>query len=231
MKNNSILVLFLFVSSFVIGQNTSENNEVVIDTIADLENNDLIVLDSTTFKKTAEMLDEDVYWNIVENSSKETDNLEDQELFLISEIQKLSPKEMIGFRLRTDQLLFDNYSSSLWCAAYIINGDSSNDGFDYFRCWIISRGKEVYYKAKSDPDSLLKEIIKDKKSYEFESFWYVAMSAFTNATGQDLYSYIDYDNFVTNDENYPLLTFDWNIDDPKTIEKTCPILYQQLWKR
>jgi hypothetical protein len=35
----------------------------------------------------------------------------------------------------------------------------------------------------------------------------VAMNAFKNKTGEDLYSYIDYDTFVTNDENYPLLNF------------------------
>jgi hypothetical protein len=51
------------------------------------------------------MLDEEVYWSIIESSIKGTDNQEDQELFLITEIGKLSPHEMIGFRLRTDKLL------------------------------------------------------------------------------------------------------------------------------
>jgi hypothetical protein len=27
---------------------------------------------------------------------------------------------MIGFRLRTDKLLFDSYNPELWCAAYIV---------------------------------------------------------------------------------------------------------------
>jgi hypothetical protein len=40
------------------------------------------------------------------------------------------------------------------------------------------------------------------------------MNAFKNKTGEDLYSYIDYDTFVTNDENYPLLNFNWSPDEP-----------------
>lgn len=227
MKNtNSILIVFLLFSTVVLAQNRDEIQEEALDTIGEKTR----VLDSITFSKTADMLDEEMYWSIIERSKKGTDNIEDQELFLISELEKLTPKEMVGFRLRTDQLLFDTYTSPLWCAAYIMNGGASNDGFDYFRCWIISRGKDVFYAAKSNPDSLLKEVKKEQKMYEFESFWYVAMSAFTNVTGKDLYSYIDYENFVTNDEHYPLLTFDWNIDDPKTMGVICPDLYKNLWK-
>jgi hypothetical protein len=42
-----------------------------------------------------------------------------------------------------------------------------------------------------------------------------------NKTGEDLYSYIDY-TFVTNDENYPLLKFNWNPDEPTTMGKVLP---------
>jgi hypothetical protein len=52
----------------------------------------------------------------------ETTNQEDQELFLVSAIEKLTPQEMIGFRLRTDKLLHPE----LWCAAYIVSGGCSD---------------------------------------------------------------------------------------------------------
>jgi hypothetical protein len=91
---------------------------------------------------------------------------------------------------------------------------------------LISQGKEVFYHVKSNPDTLIDEVIEGKESYEFEGFWYVAMNAFKNKTGEDLYSYIDYDTFVTNDENYPLLNFNWSPDEPITMGKVCPILYK-----
>lgn len=189
-----------------------------------------IDLDSIGFSNSSEMLDEETYWGLIDNSLKNTTNQEDQEIFLIEEIEKLTPQEMIGFRLRTDKLLFDSYNPELWCAAYIISGGCTDGGFEYFRCWLISQGKEVFYKVKSNPDALINQVIENKESYEFEGFWYVAMNAFKNTTGQDLYAYIDYDTFVTNDENYPLLNFNWNPDEPETMGKICPVLFEKLWK-
>lgn len=190
-----------------------------------------VVFDSISFTKISEMLDEEVFWKIIDKSLKETDNLEDQEIFLTKEIENLSPREMIGFRLRTDKLLFDSYNSDLWCASYIINNGGSEGGFEYFRCWLISRGKEVYYQAKSYPDYLVNVIEESKVSCEFEGFWYVAVSAFNTKTNQELYNYIDTEKFVTNDENYPLLNFNWTIDTPQTMEKICPLLFKKFWKK
>ena len=225
MRNSAIkMVSFLFVTSFVIGQNNASEND--LKNISKSDANDI-----TTFAKSSEMLDEGLYWSIIESSIKETKNQDDQELNLISKIEKLTPKEMIGFRLRTDQLLFDTYNENLWCAAYIINGGCSDGGFEYFRCWLISRGKDAFYKTKDNPDYLINLIQKGQDNYEFEGFWYVAMNAFKNKTNNELFSYIDYDKFITNDENYPVLEFTWNVDQPKTMEKICPILYKNLWKQ
>lgn len=82
--------------------------------------------------KTAEMLNEDIYWSIIEKSLK-YDDQDEQEEFLVKQINKLKPEEMVGFRLRTDKLLYDTYTSDMWCAGYIMNGGCSDDGFEYFR--------------------------------------------------------------------------------------------------
>lgn len=231
MRNKYIFLFsFLLLSMISFGQNNTSNtgewtnsNDLVEDSIT-------VAFDSLTLSKSSEMMDEGIYWSIIENSIKGTDNQEDQELFLIAEIEKLTPIQMIGFRLRTDKLLFDSYNSELWCAAYIISGGISDGGFEYFRCWLISQGKEVFYNVKAKPDSLYHQVVEGKESYEFEGFWYVAMNAFKNSTGEDLYSFIDYDQFVTNDENYPLLKFNWNVEEPQTMEKICPVLFKNLWK-
>jgi hypothetical protein len=231
MRNKyTFLLSFLFLSSITFGQNNSTNIEESTDQNETVKDATIITLDSLTLLKSSDMLDEELYWSIIENSIKETDNQEDQELFLINEIGKLSPQEMIGFRLRTDKLLFDSYNPELWCAAYIVGGGCSDGGFEYFRCWLISRGKDAFYSIKANPDSLINQVVEGKESYEFEGFWYVAMNAFKNKTGEELYSFIDYEQFITNEENYPLLQFNWNVDEPQTMAKTCPILYKNLWK-
>ncbi|MBE0390827.1 DUF4240 domain-containing protein [Flavobacterium sp. PL002] len=230
MKNTiSHLSLFFLIVS---GIGLAQNSVSVLDKKIKAPIKALIIeKDTLVLEKSSTMLDEAVYWDIIATSLKETSNQEDQELFLISEIEKLTPSEMIGFRLRTDKLLYDTYDQQLWCAAYIMNHGCSDGGFEYFRCWLISKGKDVFYATKANPDSLLKEVVKDQEVYEFEGFWYVAMNAFKNTTQKELFSYIDYEKFKTNDENYPILKFTWNVDEPETMAKICPVLYKNLWKK
>lgn len=174
--------------------------------------------------KTSEMLDEDLYWSIVAASLKIGNDQDAQEEFLVRRLQQLSPNEMIGFRLRTDKLLHDTYTSEMWCAAYIINGGCSDDGFEYFRCWVISRGKEVYYNAKANPDSLINQL-NDDDFYEFESFWYIANEAFEVTTGNDLYDFIDEEAFKFKEGQYPKIEFNWQEEDPDTMRAICPRLF------
>ena len=188
--------------------------------------------ENLNLEKTAEILDEDLFWKIVDYSLKNSSNQDEQQTLLISEIGKLTPKQMIGFRLRTDKLLYDTYNSEMWCASYLMNGGSSDDGFEYFRNWVISRGKDVYYKAKENPDSLIsqKDFAEDD-FYEFELFWYVALEAFEKKTGKDLYDFIDYDNFKTCEGNYPQFEFNWQEENPESMKKICPKLFEQFGEK
>lgn len=179
--------------------------------------------------RTTQMLDEDLYWKIVSESLEKTSNQDEQEQFLIRRLQKLTPTEIIGFRLRTDKLLYDTYNAEMWCAGYIMNGGCSDDGFEYFRNWVISRGKEVYYNAKNDPDTLIDQVDKENDMYDFESFWYVALEAFINITGKDLYDFVDDDNFKSNEAHYPTIDFSWKENDPDTMKLICPKLFESMW--
>ena len=184
---------------------------------------------NSDLEKTSEMLAEDLYWEIVAESLKNSKDQNEQEKFLIKEISKLTPKQMIGFRLRTDQLLYDTYNSEMWCASYLMNDGSSDDGFEYFRNWVISRGKEVYYQAKENPDTLIsQEKFGEDGIYEFEPFWYVANEAFKQKTKKDLYEYIDYDNFHTSEGNYPQFEFTWQETNPSSMKKICPSLFKEF---
>lgn len=52
-----------------------------------------------------------------------------------------------------------------------MNGGCADDGFEYFRNWIISRGKDVYDQAKANPDTLISQKNNGEDDmFEFESF-------------------------------------------------------------
>ena len=182
-------------------------------------------------KPTAEMMDEEQFWAIVQTAVDEAGNDEDEYLEVVKrELSKLSLKEMIGFRLRTDKLLYDSYTSEMWCAGYLMNGGCSDDGFEYFRLWVISRGRKVYEAAMANPDNLIDYIGDDAEMdfFEFELFWYVALEAFEEAVDAELYDYVDDDNFKTREGNYPNFEFNWEEDEPESMQKLCPRLFEKF---
>ena len=184
-------------------------------------------------KPTAEMMDEEQFWAIVQTAVDEAGDDEDEYLEVVKrELSKLSLKEMIGFRLRTDKLLYDSYTSEMWCAGYLMNGGCSDDGFEYFRLWVISRGRKVYEAAMANPDNLIDYIDDDAEMdfFEFELFWYVALEAFEEAVDAELYDYIDDENFKTREGNYPNFEFNWEEDDPESMQKLCPRLFEKFWE-
>ncbi len=180
-----------------------------------------------TIPKTSQLLEEDLYWSIIANSLANSEDQDEQEEFLVNEINKMTPEQMIGFKLRTDQLLLETYTSEMWCAGFIMNGGCSDDGFDYFRNWVISRGREVYYNAKANPDSLISEVDNQLEGYDFEGFGYVANDAFDAKTGKDLYDYIDESGV---NSTYPEIEFNWEEEEPETMREICPRLFAELWE-
>jgi hypothetical protein len=108
MKTVSIIILTL---TLLTCTNKDNNNMGLFDKLFGKKEtpkqteNKSMNFDTTQLTKTAEMLEEDLYWTIIDNSLKNTSNQDDQEHYLIKEIGNLTPKQMVGFRLRTDKLL------------------------------------------------------------------------------------------------------------------------------
>lgn len=175
-----------------------------------------------------EPLDEDVYWEIVQKSVDNTSSDGEQLDYLVGELTRLSPLDIIGFSFRTSRLLAESYLQQLWCAAYIMNGGCSDDGFDYFRAWLISRGKGIYRRAVVDPDSLI-EIAEGEDEYELELFLGAPYTAFEKVTGSKAYSYMDGTKFREKYGAFLGIQFEWSEDDADSMKRICPRLYERFW--
>lgn len=180
--------------------------------------------DSVPAKKYSIPLAEDKYWQIVETSKTKKSQVEQYNAILNS-LKTLSIEEIAGFKLQTDKLLRDSYKNELWCAAYIINGGCSDDGFEYFRCWLISKGKKVFYESLKNPDYLVDHASGNDMENEFEDFWYVANDAFTKRTGKDIYAYLE----RSASNAYNPIKFTWSEEEPESMKKICPKLFKKFW--
>ena len=65
-------------------------------------------------------------------------------------------------------------------------GGCTDDSFDYFRCWLLTCGPDVYTAALADPDSLADQLRPSWLGYQCEDALYIASSAYEPATGEPL---------------------------------------------
>ena len=177
------------------------------------------------FTKVSEMMEEAQFWQIIDQSLVKSTNKAEQKAYIEKELYKLSLEEIIGFQLRTALLKYDTYTSEMWCAAYLIRNGCSDDGFEYFRNWLIFRGQEAYCNAKENPDSLLEVVRKIDVSYSYsmQYFWCVALHVFEKRTGYFLGENVDWDTFQTTEGNYPRIELDW--DDDESMKAICPRIW------
>jgi hypothetical protein len=103
-------------------------------------------------------------------------------------LAELSPDEVRAFDDVLNRKLGAACTWPLWAAGYLLNGGCSDDGFLYFRGWLVAQGRAVYEAALADPDSLADATRPDpaEDDCECEELLYVAMAVYEQQTGEEL---------------------------------------------
>lgn len=167
------------------------------------------------------------FWELIEASIDfSVDNQHIQYHYLIDELANSPLKEIYSFDKILNQFHKESYSSDLWAAAYIINGGCSDDGFDYFRAWLISKGHRTYYSVISNPEKLTDVInTKDAGYIENENFLNIAHEAYQLKTKKS--NYWVSDSSLLSDP-IPELVFDWSESEESLMNK-YPKLVEKFW--
>ena len=97
-------------------------------------------------------------------------------VFLEALLADANIEYLIEFDAAYDRQMQLAFTWRLWGAAYLINGGASTDGFEYFRSWLISMGRNVFTAAVLDPDSLADVISGQNVAFELEGLAYIARS-------------------------------------------------------
>jgi uncharacterized protein DUF4240 len=118
-------------------------------------------------------VDRDGFWELAEAARAEVDDTVADPDGVADSLRKalgeLAPDEIAGFGVELERLLAESYRQDLWGAAYLINGGASDDGFDFFRGWLVAQGREVWEAALADPDSLA-DVVDEDLGEGFEGF-------------------------------------------------------------
>lgn len=100
-------------------------------------------------------MDSDGFWHLIDNAREQADENAEAVAEKAADLLAAMPaEEIVSAQQRLWDQLALSYTAPLWAAAYIINGGCSDDGFEYFRGWLITQGRETFQRALADPDSL-----------------------------------------------------------------------------
>lgn len=164
------------------------------------------------------------FWSIIAEAVPYAADREKQTAVLRASLEKLTLRELEGYEAIFAQEMRASYSWDLWGAAYIIQGGASDDGFEYFRRWLISQGREAFERAKADPDSLADLPMPDSvEDREFEEIAYLALDVWGEKSGRDP-SKMPNPVRLTPGEKPSGLRFS---EDPAALKKRYP----KLWTR
>ncbi len=167
-------------------------------------------------------MNENDFWTLIADVNSDSGNSCETQAQLISErLAEMEAIEIRDFDSIFHQLLDKAYSWHLWSAAIIIGGVCSDDCFLDFRAWLIGQGKEVYFSALDNPETLVDVVqineITDEPDFTCEQLNYVADKAFEKTTGNELISTYISTNRTPKGENREIS--EWLKMYPKLVAK------------
>ena len=167
-------------------------------------------------------MDEPTFWRLIEEAKDESGGDGDEQAArLQAKLEALPADEIIAFKHIQDELMDRSYRNELWATAYIINGGCSDDGFDYFRGWLIGQGERVFHDTLRDPEgTLLTAAGEGEGETENESILSAAHEAYGARTGQEMPFWMRRQQELAGEP--------W---DEETVDQLFPRLAAKFWRR
>lgn len=146
---------------------------------------------------------------------------------LAARLAKLPEPDILDFVHHWDAASARAHRLDLWGAAYLVNGGCSDDGFQYFRWWLILQGREVFDAALADPDSLA-EVLDGETDVEAEVYpgndaWFAATGHVRDDDGYEAFERALLFRHPKRPVEPPLAPY-WDFDDDAEVRRRLPRL-------
>ncbi|MEV6761189.1 DUF4240 domain-containing protein [Streptomyces sp. NPDC051105] len=131
-------------------------------------------------------MDETEFWELVDGTREAAEgDPEDQADLLVERLLQLDPDMVLDFARHFEARYNRAYRWDLWGAAWVLLDGASDDAFDFFRCWLIGQGREVFEGALHDPDGLAESLgdFDEEIDGDGEELGYAADEAYEQLTG------------------------------------------------
>ncbi|CAL9426988.1 MULTISPECIES: DUF4240 domain-containing protein [Streptomyces] len=131
-------------------------------------------------------MDETEFWELVDDAREAAEgDPEEQADLLVERLARLDPDSVLDFARHFESRYNRAYRWDLWGAAWVLLDGASDDAFDFFRCWLIGQGREVFEGALHDPDGLADLLgdFDEEIDGDGEELGYAADEAYEQLTG------------------------------------------------
>lgn len=161
-------------------QQLSDNEELervdkLIDTVTHLQK------PSPKPSSDKRKIDEVLFWDLISDARKIAGNKYDFIDNLKTVLETFHPNEIRIFQKHLLTKLNELNSWDIWALAYIVRRGCGDDGFDYFKTWVVSKGEQAYNAVLSlDEKSLLDVFDEDP---QLEELMYLAGEIYEDKTG------------------------------------------------
>jgi hypothetical protein len=166
-------------------------------------------------------LERERFWSILESAGQGGDGGHARNLQRA--LTNLPPEDILGFYRCYEDLVDAAYGVDLWGAAYTINGGCSDDGFHYFRIWLVSMGRRIYTAALHDPDSLAEVVDPEEGPCEGD-LDHAARQAWLKKTKRKEEELFEELSRLERRPGQDLEGEDWDYDDEEELRRRLPRL-------
>ncbi|WP_317447826.1 DUF4240 domain-containing protein [Streptomyces collinus] len=131
-------------------------------------------------------MDETEFWELIDATRDAAEgDPEEQADLLVDRLLQLDPDLVLDFARHFEARYNRAYRWDLWGAAWVLLDGASDDAFDYFRCWLIGQGREVFEGALHAPDTLADLLgdFDEEIDGDGEELGYAADEAYEQLTG------------------------------------------------
>lgn len=165
------------------------------------------------------------FWSLIERTLPFEADTQKQSEAMQKVLAELAPQEIEAFEVQFNQQLVRAYTWDLWGATYVVHGGASDDAFEYFRRWLISKGQRMFEHVLAKPDDLADLVaVNVVGGLEFEEFAYIPRDVWVNRTKKSP------DDFACGD--YPAYPKSGPTGAPfEEDNDALAMRYPKLWKR
>ena len=128
-------------------------------------------------------MEKSTFWTLIDSArDKSGGDPDEMAEILLKKLSGRSVEDIIAFDKYLDYYSRAAYDAKLFAAASVID-DLSDDDFDYFRFWLISRGEQAFLECLKNPAALA-EVAEPDEPVTAEEIGSVPSRAYERKTGK-----------------------------------------------